>query len=70
MSKHKIMSYSEREAEVLFWMSEGKSNPEIGIIVGAAASTVKKHAEHLFEKLGVESRAAATRRALECLGGK
>lgn len=61
------LGLSEREAEVLYWMSEGKSNPEIAIIVGAAVGTVKKHAENLYLKLGVDGRAAATRRALEHL---
>lgn len=61
------LGLSERETEVLYWMSEGKSNPEIGIIVGAASGTVKKHAENLYAKLGVDNRAAATRLAVECL---
>jgi DNA-binding response OmpR family regulator/DNA-binding CsgD family transcriptional regulator len=64
------LGLSERETEVLYWMSEGKSNPEIGIIVGAAAATVKKHAENLYFKLGVDNRAAATRLAMECLQGR
>lgn len=64
------LGLSERETEVLYWMSEGKSNPEIGIIVGAAAATVKKHAENLYYKLGVDNRAAATRLAMECLQAK
>ncbi len=64
------LGLSERETEVLYWMSEGKSNPEIGIIVGAAAATVKKHAENLYNKLGVDNRAAATRMAVDCLQTK
>jgi len=64
------LGLSERETEVLYWMSEGKSNPEIGIIVGAAAATVKKHAENLYFKLGVDNRAAAARIAMECLQGR
>jgi len=64
------LGLSERETEVLYWMSEGKSNPEIGIIVGAASATVKKHAENLYAKLGVDNRAAATRLAFECLQKK
>ena len=61
------LGLSEREAEVLFWISEGKSNPEIALIIGAAAGTVKKHVENLLAKLGVENRAAAMRLALEKL---
>lgn len=63
------LGLSEREAEVLYWMSQGKSNPEIGIIVGAASGTVKKHAENIFAKLRVESRTAATLQAIDCLRG-
>ncbi len=56
-----------REAEVLLWLAQGKSNPDIAIILGAAEGTVKKHLEHIFDKLGVESRNAATVRAIEVL---
>jgi DNA-binding response OmpR family regulator/DNA-binding CsgD family transcriptional regulator len=63
----RALGLSEREAEVLFWMSEGKSNPEIALILGAATGTIKKHAENIFAKLGVENRAAAMRLALERL---
>ncbi len=63
----RALGLSEREAEVLFWISEGKSNPEIALIIGAAAGTVKKHVENLLAKLGVENRAAAMRLALERL---
>ncbi|MGH8780251.1 response regulator [Paraburkholderia sp.] len=48
-----------REAEVLLWLSRGKTNRDIGEIVGMAPRTVNKHLEHLFVKLHVETRAAA-----------
>ncbi|WP_017774836.1 response regulator transcription factor [Paraburkholderia kururiensis] len=48
-----------REAEVLLWVSRGKTNRDIGDILGMAARTVNKHLEHLFRKLHVETRAAA-----------
>lgn len=57
-----------RQAEVLLWVAQGKSNPEIAIILGAARRTVQKHLEFIFARLGVESRTAAARRALEVLG--
>lgn len=62
------LGLSERETEVLYWISQGKSNPEIGIIIGAAAGTVKKHAENIFAKLEVDGRSAAMLLALEILG--
>ena len=58
---------TEREAEVLLWVAQGKSNGDVAIILGMAEKTVKKHMSHIFEKLGVEGRNAATLRALECL---
>lgn len=59
------LGVSPREAEVLFWLIEGKSNADIATILGVAEGTVKKHLEHVFEKLGVENRTAALRAALE-----
>lgn len=48
-----------RETEVLKWLSQGKSNLVIAIILGMSKRTVDKHLEHIFAKLGVETRAAA-----------
>lgn len=62
------LGLTPREAEVLFWLTQGKSSPEIGIILGAAANTVKKHVQNIFLKLGVDNRTAAAMRALEVLG--
>ncbi|MCA0175248.1 MAG: DNA-binding response regulator [Proteobacteria bacterium] len=48
-----------REAEILGWIAKGKTNRDIADILGISPRTVGKHLEHLFEKLGVETRAAA-----------
>lgn len=48
-----------REAEILHWLGEGKTNAEIAAILGISPRTVEKHCEQLFAKLGVESRLAA-----------
>src|SRR6201981_1752068 len=61
------LGVTAREAEVLYWMAEGKTNPEIAIIIDASLNTVKKHAINLFAKLGVETRTAAARLALGVL---
>jgi CheY-like chemotaxis protein/DNA-binding CsgD family transcriptional regulator len=61
------LGVTAREAEVLYWISEGKTNPEIAIIIDASLNTVKKHAINLFAKLGVETRTAAARLALGVL---
>lgn len=48
-----------RETEVLSWIAKGKTNRDVGEILGMSPRTVNKHLEHVFEKLGVETRAAA-----------
>src|SRR5436190_1077725 len=54
-----------REAEVLLWISQGKSNHDIGVILGAKTGTICKHVEHIFSKLNVENRTSAAVVALE-----
>ena len=63
----RALDLTPREAEILLWVAQGKSNAEIAIITNASEKTVKNHLTHVFEKLGVESRNAATVRALEVL---
>lgn len=53
-----------KEAEVLYWVVKGKINRDIGDIVGSSPMTVKKHLEHVFAKLGVETRTAAAAMAM------
>jgi len=48
-----------REGEVLYWVVKGKTNRDIGDILGSSPATVKKQLEHVFAKLGVETRTAA-----------
>ncbi|TAK88661.1 MAG: response regulator transcription factor [Aquabacterium sp.] len=54
-----------REAEVLYWVVKGKTNRDIGDILTLSPRTVHKHLEHVFAKLGVETRTAAAAMALE-----
>ncbi len=56
---------SPREREVLHWVGEGKTNHEIGVILGISARTVQTHLEHVFAKLHVVSRAQAVAEALK-----
>jgi DNA-binding NarL/FixJ family response regulator len=55
---------TQREAEVLHRVIQGKTNRDIADILGMSPRTVDKHLEHVFEKLGVETRTAATSLAL------
>ena len=50
---------TRREAQVLSWVGQGKTNAEIGTILGISPRTVAKHLELIFSKLGVENRTAA-----------
>jgi DNA-binding CsgD family transcriptional regulator len=50
---------SPREQQVAEWVGQGKSNDEIGTILGISAHTVKNHLDKIFRKLGVENRCAA-----------
>ncbi len=59
------LGLTSREAEILMWISRGKTNKEIGIILDSSPRTVNKHLEHIFEKLGVVTRAAAVSAALQ-----
>jgi DNA-binding NarL/FixJ family response regulator len=61
------LGVTTREAEVLLWLSRGKSNREIGEILGISPRTVNKHLEQIFIKLGVENRASAAARAARLL---
>lgn len=54
-----------REAEILMWISRGKTNRDIGQILDSSPRTVNKHLEHIFEKLGVTTRSAAVTKALQ-----
>ncbi|WP_438479553.1 response regulator [Oleiharenicola lentus] len=62
------LGLTPREAEILFWVAHGKTNSEIGIILGMAENTVKKHVYNILPKVGVETRIAAALLATETLG--
>ncbi|MDX1915272.1 MAG: DNA-binding response regulator [Methylophilus sp.] len=54
-----IFKLTKRESEVLYWTIKGKTNRDVGDILGSSPRTVNKHLEHVFSKLGVETRTAA-----------
>ncbi|WP_117191705.1 response regulator [Rhizobium terrae] len=61
---------TQRESEVLLWIAKGKSNRDIGDILGLSARTVNKHLEQIYVKLGVENRASAAVKAAHVLHGE
>lgn len=72
-SKHdpliKAFAITPREAEVLLWVAQGKSNGDVASILEMSEKTVKQHLGSVFQKIGVESRTAASLRAVEVLSG-
>ncbi len=52
-------SLTAREAEILIWLSRGKTNRDIGDILSISNRTVNKHLEQIFQKLGVDNRTSA-----------
>ena len=61
---------TSRERDVLFWIAQGKTNSEIGIVLGLSSHTVHKHVDRILFKLGVETRTAAACVALKLMEGK
>lgn len=55
---------TEREREILGWVRDGKSNAEIGLVLGISALTVKNHVQKILRKLGASNRAQAVARAI------
>ncbi len=58
-SRLKHAALTTRETEVLSWIAKGKTNRDIAEILSLSHRTVNKHLEHIYQKLGVETRAAA-----------
>jgi DNA-binding NarL/FixJ family response regulator len=64
------LGLTPRVSEVLLWVAQGKTNPEIASILGISESTVKKHMMEIMATLGVETRTAASLQALEVLSSR
>jgi DNA-binding CsgD family transcriptional regulator len=62
--KSKALGLTPREAGILGWVAQGKTNSEVAVLCDISERTVQKHLEHIYEKLGVETRTAAARLAL------
>jgi DNA-binding CsgD family transcriptional regulator len=61
----RLASLTAREREVLGWVMQGKRNSEIASILSCSVNTIHKHVLRILKKLGVETRTAATHRAME-----
>jgi len=56
---HRANALTPREREVIAYIAEGRTNGEVGRLLGISAETVRKHLENAYEKLGVHTRTAA-----------
>ena len=54
----RLLHLTSREAEVLCWVTQGKRYDEIGRILGMSTRTVREHLEHIYHKLGAQTRMA------------
>ena len=61
------LGLTRRETEVLTWITQGKTNYEIGVILGAGTRTICKHVQRILNKLNVENRTAAAAIAIGTL---
>ena len=62
-----LLGLTSREADILLGVARGKTNREIAAGLYVSPLTVKTHLQHVYRKLGVESRTEALSRALERL---
>lgn len=60
-----VPALTEREQEILGWIAHGKTSREIAAILVVSPYTVRKHVEHILEKLNVSTRSAAVARAYQ-----
>ena len=56
-----------RESDVLVWLSHGKSNADIAVILNISPRTINTHLIQIFRKLNVENRTSAAVLALKKL---
>lgn len=64
------LGLSARQAEVLELAARGRTNAEIAARMGISPRTVQKHLEHVFDRLGVRTRAGAAARAVAAMAGE
>ena len=67
VSKLRELKLTNREAEVLIWVSRGKTNYEIAVVVEASRDTIRTHVSSILRKLSVENRTAAAAIAYEAI---
>ncbi len=61
------LGLTAREAEVLYWVAQGKTNQEVALILSASLNTIKKQVANILVKIGAENRLVAALQAAEIL---
>ena len=61
------LKITRREADVLYWVAQGKTDWEISQILNISERTVNKHLEQIYRKLGVNNRTSASTYAIQAL---
>jgi DNA-binding response OmpR family regulator/DNA-binding CsgD family transcriptional regulator len=64
------LGLTEREGQVLYWLTRGKANRDIADILGLSTRTVDKHLQQIYAKLQVENRTSATAIAMRLFGSQ
>jgi DNA-binding NarL/FixJ family response regulator len=62
------LGLTTREADILYWVENGKTNDEVATIFDIAVATIKKHSEKTYHTLGVDNRTTAAMLAVDDLG--
>jgi DNA-binding CsgD family transcriptional regulator len=57
--RREVVRLTRREREVLSWVARGKTNAQVAELLWLSPSTVRKHLENVYPKLGVNTRTAA-----------
>lgn len=65
-----LLDLTPRESQILAWVARGKTNREVAELLWIAPTTVRKHLENVYAKLGVTTRTAAVARFLGVLAGE
>lgn len=61
------LGLTKREAEVLLWVAQGKQNSDVATVLEISTATVRKHVEHILQKLHCETRGAAAQMAMQAI---
>ena len=62
------LGVTRRQAQVAFWIAQGKTNDEVAVILGASRHTIPHHVEAILARLHLETRAEIMLWVLETLG--